>query len=55
MTDAHPADHDPEHLHEFVNADSRGQALVLTDAETRDQAQISGRWLKSTTPVPVEQ
>lgn len=37
----------------FVTTDSRGQHFVVTEADTLDAAQLSGRWLKTTTPVPV--
>jgi len=41
-------------LQAHVTADSRGQALVLTDEMNVDDAQQSGRWLKSSSPVEIQ-
>jgi len=35
--------------------DSTGQYLVLTDEETVDDAQASGRWIKTTTAIEVQE
>lgn len=38
----------------FETADTRGQHVVITDAKTLDAAQMSGRWIKTQTPVDIE-
>lgn len=42
-------------LNTFVKPDRGRQSLVLADAETRDEAQASGRWYASTVAVTVEE
>lgn len=42
-------------MNAHVTADSRGQAFVLTDEDSLDDAQASGRWLKTTDPVEARQ
>lgn len=39
----------------FVTADARGQRLTIAEAETRDEAQLSGAWIKSDTVMEIEQ
>jgi len=41
-------------LQAHVTADSRGQAFILTDETSVDDAQVSGRWLKSSSPVEIQ-
>lgn len=40
-------------LSEFKNADSNGYALVFADADSRDEAQVNGRWIKCADPVEI--
>lgn len=39
----------------FIKSDSTGQSLVLSDEDTRDEMQVSGRWIASVDPVEVRQ
>jgi len=39
----------------FQTATTDGPALVITDADSRDEAQLSGRWIKSVDTVEVRQ
>lgn len=42
-------------MNAYQNATTDGTALLLTDADSRDAAQLSGRWVKSTHVVEVRQ
>lgn len=43
------------HVRAFQTATTDGTALVLTDADSRDAAQLSGRWIKTADTVEVRQ
>jgi len=41
-------------LNTIITSDSRGQRVVLTEAESQDDAQANGNWISSDTLVEVQ-
>jgi len=39
----------------YTIADGTGQWFVIDDCDDRDEAQTSGRWIKTQTPVRIKQ
>ena len=42
-------------IESYQIADSRGEWFIITDEDSLDDAQREARWIKTTTPVRLEQ